>query len=62
MCPTRARWWKSCIRTTIVGIPPYTFSNVLKKYTPWRLDGLWFFNRISLLALLSKLPGNPPLE
>lgn len=41
---------------------PYTFSNVLKKYTPWRLDGLWFFNRISLLALLSKLPGNPPLE
>jgi hypothetical protein len=33
---------------------PYTFSNVLKKYTDWTLDGLWFFNRISLLAILSK--------
>lgn len=35
---------------------PYTFSNVLRKYTTWRLDGLWFFNRISLLALLTKIP------
>ncbi len=37
---------------------PYTFSNVLHKYTPWKLDGLWFFNRISLLALLTKVPAD----
>lgn len=36
---------------------PYTFSNVLRKYTTWRLDGLWLFHRLSLLALLTKLPA-----
>lgn len=33
---------------------PYTLSNVIAKYTPWRIDGIWFFNRISLLAVMSK--------
>jgi mannosyltransferase OCH1-like enzyme len=33
---------------------PYTLSNVIAKYTPWQLDGMWFFNRISLLAMVSK--------
>lgn len=30
---------------------PYTLANVLRKYTPWQLQGLWFFNRMSLLAV-----------
>lgn len=34
---------------------PGTLASVLRKYTPWRLDGMWFFNHISLLARLSKL-------
>lgn len=33
---------------------PYTFSNVIKKYTPWSIDGMWFFNGISLLVLASQ--------
>jgi 2-polyprenyl-3-methyl-5-hydroxy-6-metoxy-1,4-benzoquinol methylase len=33
---------------------PYTLSNVITKYTPWRIDDIWFFNNISLLALVSK--------
>ncbi|WP_374256323.1 hypothetical protein [Aquabacterium sp.] len=33
---------------------PYTFCNVIAKYTDWAVDGVWFFNRISLLAILSK--------
>ncbi len=33
---------------------PYTFSNVLRKYTPWQLNALYFFNRISLLAVASR--------
>jgi hypothetical protein len=33
---------------------PYTLTSVLRKYTDWQLDGLWFFNHISLLARLSK--------
>jgi hypothetical protein len=28
-------------------------SNVIAKYTPWRIDGMWFFNSISLLAVIS---------
>lgn len=39
---------------------PYTLSNVISKYTGWSLDGLWFFNGISLLAMASK-PGAAPL-
>lgn len=38
---------------------PFTFSNVLRKYTDWKLDGLWFFNHISLLAIASKPPRTP---
>ena len=37
---------------------PYTFSNVIAKYTGWHIDGLWFFNGISLLAVISKKPPN----
>ena len=33
---------------------PFTLSNVIAKYTPWTLDGLWFFNGMSLLAMVSK--------
>lgn len=37
---------------------PFTFSNVIKKYTPWHIEGLWFFNGISLMALLKKPAKN----
>jgi hypothetical protein len=33
---------------------PYTLANVLRKYTPWQLQGLWFFNRMSLLAIATR--------
>lgn len=33
---------------------PYTFANTLAKYSNLHLEKMWFFNRISLLALLSK--------
>lgn len=33
---------------------PYTFANTLRKYSGLTLERMWFFNRISLLALLSK--------
>lgn len=33
---------------------PYTFANTLRKYSSLDLQRMWFFNRISLLALLSK--------
>jgi 2-polyprenyl-3-methyl-5-hydroxy-6-metoxy-1,4-benzoquinol methylase len=33
---------------------PYTLANVLRKYTGWRLDGMWFFNGMSLLALATR--------
>jgi hypothetical protein len=33
---------------------PYTLTSTLKKYTPWTVDGLWFFNNISLLAITSR--------
>lgn len=33
---------------------PYTLSNCIQKYTDWSIDGLWFFNGISLLLLASK--------
>jgi hypothetical protein len=33
---------------------PYTLVSVLSKYTDWKLDGMWFFNGISLLAILTK--------
>ncbi|HUD28616.1 MAG TPA: glycosyltransferase [Novosphingobium sp.] len=37
---------------------PYTFVNTLAKYSGLELQRLWFFNRISLLALLSKPEPN----
>jgi len=33
---------------------PYIFANTLRKYSDLELQRMWFFNRISLLALLSK--------
>lgn len=33
---------------------PYTFSNTLRKYSGLDLQRMWFFDQISLLALLSK--------
>ena len=33
---------------------PYTFANTIRKYSSLNLERMWFFNRISLLALLSK--------
>jgi 2-polyprenyl-3-methyl-5-hydroxy-6-metoxy-1,4-benzoquinol methylase len=33
---------------------PYTLSNVIAKYTPWHVDGIWFFNNISLLVMATK--------
>jgi mannosyltransferase OCH1-like enzyme len=35
---------------------PYTFANTIKKYSDFNIEQMWFFNRISLLALLSKTP------
>ncbi len=32
---------------------PYTLANTLRKYTGWNVDGMFFFNRMSLLALAS---------
>lgn len=40
---------------------PYTLASTLRKYTNWNLDGMWFFNRISLLAILTK-PAVPAAE
>ncbi len=31
---------------------PYTLENTIKKYTEWKIEGIWFFNRISLLAII----------
>ena len=33
---------------------PYTFANTIRKYSSFNIEQMWFFNRISLLALLSK--------
>ncbi|WAB89685.1 MULTISPECIES: hypothetical protein [Pseudomonas] len=33
---------------------PYTFTNVVKKYTPWNIEWLGFYNNISLLMVASK--------
>jgi mannosyltransferase OCH1-like enzyme len=35
---------------------PYTFTNVVNKYTPWTIEGMWFFNSMSLLMLATKSP------
>jgi mannosyltransferase OCH1-like enzyme len=36
---------------------PFTFTNVVKKYTPWTIEGMWFFNSMSLLMLAAKPPS-----
>jgi mannosyltransferase OCH1-like enzyme len=33
---------------------PYTFSNTIAKYSDFKVEQMWFFNNISILALLSK--------
>jgi hypothetical protein len=33
---------------------PYTFSNTIRKYSGLTVERMWFFNSISILALLSK--------
>ncbi len=33
---------------------PYTFANTIRKYSTLNVERMWFFNGISLLALLSK--------
>ncbi|OJY70056.1 MAG: mannosyltransferase [Sphingobium sp. 66-54] len=33
---------------------PYTFANTIGKYSQFTVEKMWFFNRVSLLALLSK--------
>jgi mannosyltransferase OCH1-like enzyme len=33
---------------------PYTFSNTIRKYSGFSVERMWFFNNISILALLSK--------
>ena len=33
---------------------PYTFANTIRKYSALSIEKMWFFNRISLLALLSR--------
>ena len=33
---------------------PYTFANTIRKYSDFSIEQMWFFNRISILALLSK--------
>lgn len=33
---------------------PYTFANTIRKYSGLEIQKMWFFNRISLLALLSR--------
>lgn len=35
---------------------PYTLTNTLAKYTDWNMERMWFFNGISLLALLTRPP------
>ncbi len=33
---------------------PYTFANTIRKYSDFHIEKMWFFNHISILALLSK--------
>jgi hypothetical protein len=43
-----------------VWFTPYTLYNVITKHTDWNVDGLWFFNGISILAACSKAPATAP--
>jgi len=40
---------------------PFTFSNTISKYTSWNMEKMWFFNNISLMALMTK-PGQAGLN
>ena len=33
---------------------PYTFANVIRKYTTWNIHGIWFINKMSLMMLASR--------
>ncbi|MDQ2780695.1 MAG: mannosyltransferase [Pseudomonadota bacterium] len=33
---------------------PYTLTNVISKYTDWNIQGIWFFNGISLMVIATK--------
>jgi len=33
---------------------PFTLTNVIRKFTPWKVEGVWFFTNISLMAVCSK--------
>jgi hypothetical protein len=33
---------------------PHALANVLRRYTSCQLQGLWFFNRMSLLAIATR--------
>jgi len=39
---------------------PYTLSNVLRKFTPWAVEGMWFFNRMSLLVVANRVKDGAP--
>lgn len=34
---------------------PYTLQNTIKKYTQWNVEGVWFYNRISLLLIATNV-------
>lgn len=38
---------------------PYTFANTIRKYSGFDVERMWFFNQISLLALLTKPETRP---
>lgn len=33
---------------------PFTLQNTIKKYTSWSIQGIWFYNRISLLMIATR--------
>lgn len=33
---------------------PYTLKNTITKYTNWKIQGIWFYNNISLLLIATK--------
>lgn len=37
---------------------PYTLANVIRKYTDWQIDGMFFFNGMSLLVVASRRPAD----
>lgn len=39
---------------------PYTLTNVIAKYTDWQVQGVWFFNHISLMTIVTKAAKSAP--